>query len=156
MSYYQLQQIYSICVFLHGIVKAFLFFCFQIDMKLIKTNNWILLPEPNEECVDKQCYNIYANHNITLYPDQVNQINPGFLIELPEYQVLHIKSHICNKPWRILGEFIYPTKEKTIILPVITDTKCQINIGDVLCHIQPIYVSHALLKMKGTFIIKIN
>lgn len=117
-------------------------------MKFTKTQDYILVPEQSYECVDVQCYNLFANHNVLLYPDRINKINPGFHIELPSYQVLQIKPHTCNKPWRILGEYLYPEEDNTLIIPVITDTKCMLNIGDVLCHIQPISLAHAFLRAK--------
>jgi hypothetical protein len=80
----------------------------------------------------------------------VNEIHLGLTIDIPPGYAIQVKNHLCNKPWRVYSEFLYPNKyTRCINIPIITKKVKELKAGEVLCHIKFINLSHALEIIKG-------
>jgi len=120
-----------------------------MTMWCLKEAEDTLLPENSKNC-KPECLNLYNNKPVTIYPKRINIIDAGITIEMPPKCVIQVKNHICNKPWRILNEYLYPDPDtKLLKIPVITQHKCIINYGDILCHMQVVLVEDIYKRIAG-------
>jgi hypothetical protein len=106
------------------------------------------LPEKDIDCFT-QCYKIFNNTEVILHPNKIVIVDTGLIINPQKFEVIHIKNHLCNKPWRIMGEFFSASFYQTLQVPVITSKACTIKAGEVLCHMLPTTITAALTNIKG-------
>ena len=128
-------------------------------MECRKSLDYIILPEQSSTCFNKQCINLYNNKPIRLSPGVATFIETGVLIDLHPKYVIEVKNHLCYKPWRIIDKYLLPNpKTKRLTLSVISMTKCTINFGDILCHVELVPASICLKQILGNiyFIYKLN
>lgn len=119
-------------------------------MKFSKKYELAILPQRSTECFDKKCINIYSYKNLQLYPNVVYKIHLGLYVDLSQGHILQVKNHLCDKPWRIVESYLYPSSWfKSITVQIISDKRCIVRTGEVLAHIQSLPVSEALRNLKG-------
>ena len=117
---------------------------------------WSLLPSKSA-CFDNQCLSLFNNETVTVHPQQITEIDAGIRIDTTSGHVLQVQHHTCDKPWRILVDYLYPDPAtKTVTIPIITKRTCVIPFGDTLCHVKEIPLDHAYTAIKGTIIIHLN
>jgi len=111
-----------------------------------------ILPEKNTDCpVNDQCWNFFNYEEVTLLPNEIRLLDLGlfcFTNKEDKNGILKIQQHLCDKPWRILGDYFIPN-QLTITVPVIAKKKCKINEGEVLFHATIISLTTALQLIKG-------
>jgi len=111
-----------------------------------------ILPEKNTDCpVNDQCWNFFNYEEIVLFPNEIQLLNLGlycFTNEKDKNEILKIQQHLCNKPWRILGDYFFPN-HLNITVPVIAKKKCKISKGEVLFHATLIPLNTALQLIQG-------
>jgi len=112
-----------------------------------------LLPEYNKKC--GECLNFFNHRDIVLERDQIFRFDLGLFFPNNPNFILEIKPHLCNKPWRILGQFFspHPSDGHTLIIPIISPKKCLIKRGQILFHAEIISPNAAFIKIKGNFIV---
>lgn len=139
---------FPLCTHLQRFNNIFAMY-FQIRMYSKAEHLWSLLPAKSS-CFDEQCQNIFNNNTVVLHPHQITEIDAGILVDIASGHVLQIKSHNCDKPWRVLVEYVYPDPvKKTLKIPVITKVKCYIPYGEVLCHVKEIPLNQAYCLIRG-------
>jgi len=93
---------------------------------------WTLLPKIDKNC---NCYLLFNNSNCILYPNKINIIDLELLASPQYWCVFTVKNHMCNKPWRVLSNTLFPCPiTGTYKISIITQTKCFIPRGEALCH----------------------
>ena len=75
----------------------------------------------------------------------------GLKVNLPKWTLIQVKHHLRNKPWRIVDQYLHPTSDQDkIIIHLIAERFCTIQIGEILGHIQLVTFSQAFIKGKNT------
>lgn len=109
---------------------------------------WSVLPKNNPDC---HCLNISNNSNCVIYPNRVNVIDLEILASTHSWKILRIVNHMCQKPWRVLTNFLFQCPiTGTFKAPVISRTKCFIQRGDILCHALPMDMELTYYTITGT------
>jgi len=84
----------------------------------------------------------------------VNLVNAEILMNVSTGYAIQVKNHICNKPWRILTEYLVPDPiSKKLIIPVVSHRPCLIQFGDILCHVEIVTVESCIKRIKGNLFI---
>ena len=110
----------------------------------------ILLPAKNQRCFNDSCFDMFLCSDITLLPGIVNEVGPGLIVNVPKGHIIQVLHHVCNKPWRVLNDFLYPDpKHNFIPIPLITDKPCNVNTGTVIAHFQIVLMEDSFEKIKG-------
>ena len=112
-------------------------------MKFVQRFPWVILPtQTKNECFDKNCINIYSSNDVTLHKDTVYSVDLGvYVIDMDPGTMLEVKSHLCDKPWRVVNRYLFPSiRNRNLVVQLISNKHCSINTGDVIAHIQPISI----------------
>ena len=100
------------------------------------------------------CLIISTPEAITLYPDMINEIIIQFEDNPPTTR-LQIISHMDQKPWRIISEYIYFNQRTySLTIPIITSSLHTLCVGEPICHVAAINMVHTLKTIKGNVVIK--
>jgi len=121
-------------------------------MRFYKEHENSILPQKNKTC--EGCWNFYNYEDVTIPANKVFSLDLGlFVYEIPKENdkiVLEIQSHVIDKPWRIMGTFFFSHHfEKTITVPLLSETNCTIKAGEILFHAKFVSPTEVLHKLKG-------
>ena len=110
----------------------------------------ILLHTKNQRCFNKGCFDMFLCSDITLIPGIVNVVSPGLVIAVPKGHVIQVLNHVCDQPWRVINDFLFPDpKHNFITIPLITTKPCDINTGTVIAHYKMVLVGESFDKIQG-------
>lgn len=111
-----------------------------------------LLPSFSNSCAVSpyKCTNIFISRATKLYPLRVINIPTELTVDLPQGYILRVKNHLCDKPYRVVVDRLIPDEStKTLTIPIITQRKCELKRGDILCHLQPQSINQCFTEIKG-------
>ena len=99
--------------------------------------------------VNCSCWNIRNPETRMLLPGVVNEIIIRFIDDTPT-TVLQVNNHMCDKPWRVISEYIYFNKRThSITIPIITSFTRILLSGEPICHVELMNPLSTLQKIKG-------
>ena len=118
-------------------------------VELIRSWN---IPENATTC---PCWCICNLQETTLRPDVVNEIVIPFQGN-SSTKILQVNNHLCDKPWRVISEYIY-LNERThaLTLPVVTSFFRILKVGEPICHVELTDPTQTLQNIKGTYLIRV-
>ena len=95
------------------------------------------------------CWILINPKETSLHPGVVTEIIIPFEGPAP-VNVLQVKNHMCNKPWRVINEYVYfNQRTHSLIIPVITSFLRILEAGEPICHIEVMHPFTTLQKIKG-------
>jgi hypothetical protein len=100
---------------------------------------------------DNQCIEIKNPIWIMLYPNKINEIYLEMPMETSNDTLWMVRNHMCDKPWRILHEYLYHSLVTNItVIPLVTSKKIILHPGVVLGHVSRFQIPYALNNIKDT------
>jgi hypothetical protein len=82
------------------------------------------------------CCVIKAPMTISLLPNTINEIKIPFKGKTP-CTVLQVKQHMTDKPWKIIGEYLYFNQSSSsITIPIMSSQKTVLLKNEAICHVQ--------------------
>lgn len=110
----------------------------------LKTKDSTSLPVRSNVCQNSKCYDIYSSTCVTFFPNRLNKINTGIVIDLPPDLVITVKNTTCCKQdWENVARFLFGDPQtNVIIVPIIASKICHIEAGTHLVHITLTNIDH--------------
>jgi len=104
------------------------------------------IPQNVTKC---SCWVIPNQKKITLHPGVINEIVIPFEGDAPT-TLLQVNNHMCDKPWRIISEYIYfNQRTHSLTIPVITTFLRTLAVDEPICHVELMDPLHTLRALKG-------
>jgi hypothetical protein len=98
------------------------------------------------------CWVIAPLQETTLHPDVVNEIILPYEGHAAT-PLLQVNNHMCDKPWRVISEYIYfNERTHSLTVPVVATFRRTLGAGEPLCHVRVMDPIHSLQNIKGKFI----
>ena len=113
-----------------------------------KVKDWAVFPCSTNTCTYKNCVEFLNPKDIYLSSNCINNICTGLRITHLPNHILKVNNHLCNKPWRIVNNFIF-SNSTTLHVPVITTKNILLKAYEPLCHMQEISLPDALQLIKS-------
>lgn len=99
------------------------------------------------------CLHLRAVHPVTLFPNKITLCEAKLDTIICPGTVLQRQNHLCNKPWRMMHEYLQyseePLEETKYIVPLISSKYAVISTDQSIGHVRIIPASDALTFLEG-------
>lgn len=107
-------------------------------------------PQQNDSCY--YCFTITCPQSTRLDATKVNEIVIPIEGQMATQFLLRVHSHLCNKPWRVINEFLFlNVSTRSLSIPVLTNYTCLLRQGEPICHFTLILPTHCLQSLRGIY-----
>jgi len=98
------------------------------------------------------CCVIKVPMTISLLPNTINEINIPFKGKTP-CTVLQVKQHMSDKPWKVIGEYLYFNQSSSsVAIPIMASQKTILSKNEAICHVQLMAPFGPLQAVKSTLL----
>ncbi len=103
----------------------------------------------------KKCLDITSPKDHFLEPMCVHVISIPIVGFNTLARLLRIQNHCCEKPWRVLTQYVVVSKNTPfILLHIVSPVQVNISANEPLCHGVLTYPEEAFYEMKGNIYLK--
>jgi hypothetical protein len=96
------------------------------------------------------CFTITSPQSIRLKPSRINQIVIPIEGRLATQFMLRVHSHLCDKPWRVISEYLFLDEiHNSITIPILTSCERLLRRNEPICHFTLILPHSCLQNLRG-------
>jgi hypothetical protein len=96
------------------------------------------------------CMEIVCPETTQLQVETINEIVIPVEDDRPIQFLLHVQSHLSDKPWRVVSEFLTVSSTlHSISIPIVASSPHTLQKGDPICHFILALPHHAFQLLKG-------
>jgi hypothetical protein len=112
-------------------------------------NQWAAAtPTQNISC--RHCFTITCPQTTPLQHSKINEIIIPIEGQLATQFLLRVHSHLCDKPWRVISEFLFMNlTTRSISIPIITPYYRLLRRGEPVCHFTLCLPNQCLQSLRG-------